>query len=102
MKRSESAVEQFKRLSSEPFGWLYEEDPQGPPNPGVPDLTPMKNKAREAMDALNDAQKAADAGRAEDARQALTRAKAAIDVALGGQVAPGGFAPTYGSPGLAR
>ena len=57
---------------------------------GQADLTPLKNKAREAAEALNDAQKAADEGRAEDAMQAMQRAKAAIDAAMGGQVAPGG------------
>lgn len=59
---------------------------------GQADLTPLKNKAREAVEALNDAQKAADSGRSEDAMEGLRRARAAIDIALGGQVGPGGSA----------
>jgi len=59
---------------------------------GQADLTPLKNKAREASEALNDAQKAADSGRAEDAMEALRRARAAIDAALGGHLGPNGAA----------
>ena len=67
---------------------------------GQADLTPLKNKAREAMEALNDAQKAADSGRLEDATEALRRARAAIDGALGGQVGPhGAMAPPTGMGG---
>lgn len=69
---------------------------------GQADLTPLKNKAREASEALNDAQKAADSGRAEDAQEALRRARAAIDAALGGHLGPNGSAtppPTGGKSG---
>lgn len=55
---------------------------------GQADLTPMRNKAREAMDALADAQRAADQGKADDCLEAFRRAKAAIDAALGGQIGP--------------
>ena len=61
---------------------------------GQADLTPLKNRAREAVEALNDCQKAADSGRAEDAVEALRRARAAIDAALGGQLGQhGGMVP---------
>ena len=63
---------------------------QSPGDPGVvggqADLTPLKNKAREAVEALNDAQKFADSGRAEDTLDALRRARASIDAALGGSL----------------
>ncbi len=69
---------------------------------GQADLTPLKNKAREAVEALNDAQKAADAGRAEDAMEAMRRARAAIDGALGGHVSPhGAMTPPAGTGGPA-
>lgn len=77
--------------------------------PGVPgytggqaDLTPLKNKAREAVEALNDAQRAADSGRTEDTLDALRRARAVIDAALGANAGAHGAAiapmggPTYG------
>lgn len=67
---------------------------------GGVDLTPLKNRAREAVEALNDAQKAADAGRSEDAMEALRRARAAIDAALGGGVGPhGAMTPPPGMTG---
>ena len=66
---------------------------------GAADLTPMRNKAREAQEALNDAQKAAEEGRAEDARQAMQRAKSAIDAALGGAIVHGQGGPNAGSFG---
>ena len=70
---------------------------------GQADLTPLKNKAREAVEALNDAQKAADAGRAEDAMEAMRRARAAIDAALGGAISPHGAAtPSAGNSGPGR
>lgn len=72
---------------------------------GQADLTPLKNRAREASEALNDAQKAADAGRAEDALEAMRRARAAIDAALGGGVGPHGAAvpgPGMGPGGPGR
>ena len=87
-------LKEFKRLSADPVvARLTEYNGDESPSSyvgGQADLTPLKNKAREAVEALNDAQKAADEGRAEDAQQAMQRAKAAIDAALGGQVAPGG------------
>lgn len=46
-------------------------------------LIPMKNKAREAIEALNDVMHAANAGRSEDAIDAMRRARAVIDSALG-------------------
>lgn len=66
---------------------------------GAADLTPLRNKAREAQEALNDAQKAAEEGRAEDARQAMQRAKSAIDAALGGAIVHGQGGPNAGSFG---
>jgi hypothetical protein len=67
---------------------------------GQADLTPLKNRAREASEALNDAQKAADAGRAEDALEAMRRARAAIDAALGGGIGPhGAMTPPPGGAG---
>ena len=66
---------------------------------GSADLTPLRNKAREASEALNDAQKAAEEGRAEDARQAMQRAKSAIDAALGGAIVHGQGGPNQGSFG---
>lgn len=99
-------IKEFKRLSGVPFAWLTEE-PGTPPVSylgGQADLTPLRNKAREAMDALSDVQKAADAGRSDDAYEALRRAKASIDAALGGQIGPyapgaGGPSSSYGTPG---
>lgn len=65
---------------------------------GQADLTPIKNKAREAVEALNDAQKACDSGRAEDAMEAMRRARAVIDAALGGGLGAHGGAMPPGSP----
>jgi hypothetical protein len=103
--------EEYKRLSAEPFQWLQELDGM-PATPvsylgGQADLTPLRNKAREAMDALNDAQKAADIGKADDAYEAVRRAKAAIDVILGGQIGPypsgtGGPPTSYGAGGYPK
>jgi hypothetical protein len=85
---------------------LYEQEkPTNGYMGGQADLTPLKNKAREAAEALNDAQKAADAGRAEDAMEAMRRARAAIDAALGGQIGPhGAMTPPsgVGGPGAGR
>lgn len=99
-------LKDFKRLAGNPFSWLTE----GPESPAVSylggqaDLTPLRNKAREAMDALADLQRAADVGKVDDAYEALRRAKAAIDAALGGQIGPyapgmGGPPTNHGSPG---
>ena len=78
----------FKRLTTP----LYEQGAVsgGGYMGGQADLTPLKNRSREAIEALNDAQKAADSGRAEDAVEALRRARAAIDAALGGHLGPNG------------
>ncbi len=57
---------------------------------GQADLTPLRNKAREASDAMAEAIRAADQGRADDCMEAFRRAKASIDAALGGQLMPGG------------
>jgi hypothetical protein len=101
-------IEEYRRLSGEPFSWLNELDgmPSVPVSyvGGQADLTPLRNKAREAMDALNDAQKAADVGRADDAYEAVRRAKAAIDIILGGSIGPypsgtGGPPTSYGGGG---
>lgn len=101
-------LKDFKRLTKPLMQHLSEAMPGGAP--GVPgymggqaDLTPLKNKAREAVEALNDAQKAADSGRAEDALDALRRARAVIDAALGGGLGAHGaaMAPT-GGPGYGR
>lgn len=64
------------------------EDAATPYLGGQADMTPMRNRAREAMDALADAQRAADQGRVDDCLECFRRAKAAIDAALGGQVGP--------------
>lgn len=68
---------------------------------GQADLTPLKNKAREATEALIDAQRAADAGRTEDTMDALRRARAVIDAALGGGLGAHGAAVSTG-PGYGR
>lgn len=68
---------------------------------GQADLTPMKNKAREAIEALSDAQRACDAGRAEDCMEALRRARAVIDAALGAQLGAHGAAMPMGAGGPA-
>jgi hypothetical protein len=59
---------------------------------GQADLTPIKNKAREAVEALSDAIRACDSGRAEDAQEAMRRARAVIDAALGGGLGSHGAA----------
>ena len=70
---------------------------------GQSDLTPLKNKAREAVEALNDAQRFADAGRTEDAMDALRRARAVVDAALGGGLGANGAAMApMGGPGYGR
>ena len=66
---------------------------------GQADLTPIKNKAREAVEALNDAQRACDSGRAEDAMEAMRRARAVIDAALGGGLGSHGAAVPPSTPG---
>jgi hypothetical protein len=67
---------------------------------GQADLTPLKNKAREAVEALNDVQRACDSGRAEDAMEAMRRARAVIDSALGGSLGAHGAAmPSGGGAG---
>lgn len=67
---------------------------------GQADLTPLKNKAREAVEALNDVQRACDSGRAEDAMEAMRRARAVIDSALGGSLgAHGASMPSSGGYG---
>ena len=67
---------------------------------GQADLTPLKNKAREAVEALNDVQRACDSGRAEDAQEAMRRARAVIDSALGGSLGAHGAAmPSGGGSG---
>lgn len=101
-------LKDFKRLTKPLMQQLSEALPGSMPgNPGYmggqADLTPLKNKAREAVEALNDAQKAADSGRTEDALDALRRARAVIDAALGGSLGAHGaaMAPT-GGPGYGR
>lgn len=105
---SSDYLKEFKRLT-QPLGQQLSEAIAGSA-PGVPgymggqaDLTPLKNKAREAVEALNDAQKSADAGRTEDTLDALRRARAVIDAALGGSLGAHGaaIAPT-GGPGYGR
>ncbi len=104
---------EFKRLTAPPFvsgtplaefsGGSGQGDAADVPGVsytgGAADLTPLRNKAREAQEALNDAQKAAEEGRAEDARQAMQRAKSAIDAALGGAIVHGQGGPNAGSFG---
>lgn len=97
-------LEEFKRLSGEPFRWLYEADSPSLPNTpnsylgGQADLTPIRHRAREAIEALNDCLRAADSGKADDVLDALRRAKAAIEAALGGQVGP--YANTSAIPSM--
>lgn len=78
-----SFLKDYKRLVNPIF-----EDPSAPYLGGQADMTPMRNRAREAMDALADAQRAADQGRVDDCLEGFRRAKAAIDAALGGQIGP--------------
>lgn len=66
---------------------------------GQADMTPLKNKAREAVEALNDVQRACDSGRAEDAMEAMRRARAVIDSALGGSLGSHGAAMPSNGPG---
>ena len=66
---------------------------------GQADLTPIKNRAREAVEALNDVQRACDSGRAEDAMEAMRRARAVIDLALGGGLGSHGAAVPPSTPG---
>jgi hypothetical protein len=102
LSKKPTFLEDFKRLSH-PM-WLNE-DPSmagAVQNPtGQADLTPLKNRAREAVEALNAAMAAADAGKLDDTMEAIRRAKAAIDAALGGQnasaIPTGG---TYASGGI--
>ena len=87
---------EFKKLTSA----LFDEDTSylG----GQADLIPLRNKAREAMDALADAARAADQGRVDDCMESFKRAKAAIDAALGGQIAPYGQPQPATIPGAGR
>lgn len=66
---------------------------------GQADLTPIKNKAREAVEALNDALRACDSSRAEDAMEAMRRARSVIDAALGGGLGSHGAAVPPSTPG---
>lgn len=101
-------LNEYKRLTK-PLAQHITEAVSGP-LPGMPgymggqaDLTPLKNKAREAVEALNDAQKAADSGRTEDALDGLRRARAVIDAALGGGLGAHGAAMApMGGPGYGR
>lgn len=84
-------LEEYNRLAGEPLRWLYEQDPSAASTlylGGQADLTPIRNRAREAIEALNDALKAADSGKSDDMLDNLRRAKSAIDLALGGQMGP--------------
>lgn len=76
-------LKEFRKLTNPLF-----EDPASPSMGGQADLAPLRNKAREAMDALADAGRAADQGRADDCLESFRRAKASIDAALGGQIGP--------------
>jgi len=96
-------LKDFKRLTTPLLQQLHESIPTEVPPGGQSDLTPLKNKAREAVEALNDAQMAADAGRSEDAMEALRRARSAIDAALGGSFRAGSAAAApAGGPGYGR
>lgn len=77
-------LKEFKKLTQP----IFEDPTTANYLGGQADLTPLRNKAREAMDALADANRAADQGRADDCLEGFRRAKAAIDAALGGQVGP--------------
>lgn len=85
----------YKRLVNPLF-----EDATAPYLGGQADMTPMRNRAREAMDALADAQRASEQGRVDDCLEAFRRAKAAIDAALGGQVGP--YSPQQALPPTPR
>lgn len=94
----------FKRLAADPFSWMNESDQSTVPSSflgGQADLTPLRNKAREAAEALNDCMRATEMGKTDDAMEALRRAKAAIDAALGGQIGPYGPGPGPGT-GMGR
>jgi hypothetical protein len=107
---SSDYLKEFRRLTKPLMQQLSEAMPSASGAPGVPgytggqaDLTPLKNKAREAVEALNDAQKAADSGRTEDALDALRRARSVIDAALGGSLGAHGAAiAPMGGPGYGR
>jgi hypothetical protein len=96
---AKSYFEDYRRLVGE-GSWLNEYpgamEPGGNPTflGGQADLTPLRNKAREAMDALADASKAADQGRVDDCLEYFRRAKAILDIALGGQIGPYGSQST--------
>ena len=102
-------LKEYKRLSRPLMEQIQEEGYGDAPGAGQSymggqaDLTPIKNKAREAVEALNDAQKACDSGRAEDAMEAMRRARAVIDAALGGGLgAHGGAMPSGGQDGYGK
>lgn len=97
-------LKEYKRLSK-PLLQQISEQGYGDPTAvgqsymgGQADLTPLKNKAREAVEALNDALKACDAGRAEDAMEAMRRARAVIDAGLGAGLGAHGAAVPPGGP----
>lgn len=91
-------LEDYKRLTSGVHDWMQEAGPDASAMGGQADLTPLRNKAREAIDALANAQRAADQGRMDDCMEYFRRAKAILDIALGGQVGPYGMTPGTVTP----
>jgi len=92
-------LKEYKRLSVPLLQQIAEQGAM--PMGGQADLTPIKNRAREAVEALNDAQRACDAGRTEDAMEAMRRARSVIDIALGASLGTHGAAMPSGAGGAA-
>lgn len=99
---SNEYIKDFKRLTEPVHSWMQEAGTgtMGPDQGagGYADLTPLRNKAREAVDSLASAQRAADQGRMDDCLEYFRRAKAVIDIALGGQVGPYASTPGVVTP----
>lgn len=101
-------LKEYKRLTVGFFDSLSESLQEGQPGEvpavvpsmfmgGQADLTPLRNKAREAADAMAEAMRCADQGRVDDCMEAFRRAKSCIDAALGGQMNPS-MPPGIASP----
>ncbi len=91
-------LKDFKRLTTGVHDWMNEAGPDASMLGGQADLTPLRNKAREIIDAMANAQRAADQGRMDDCLEYFRRAKAIMDIALGGQVGPYGMQPGVVTP----
>ncbi len=96
MKKPNKNLIEYKRLTDSFFEAVGNPATMPPSTAyvgGQADLTPLRNKAREGLEALAEAQRAADQGRVDDCLEQFRRAKACIDAALGGQIGP------FSSPG---